>query len=44
MFDFTLLHQSENASRVVERKGNFLSMGLVGHSLLEVSFKLLGNN
>ena len=35
MFDFTSLFQSENASRLVERKGRRLFMALVGDSLLE---------
>lgn len=36
MFDFTSLFQSENASRIIERKGKKLYMSLVGDSLLEV--------
>jgi len=37
MFDFTSLFQSENASRIIERKGKRLLMSLVGDSLLEVN-------
>lgn len=36
MFDFTSLFQSENASRIVERKGKRLLLSLVGDSLIEV--------
>ena len=39
MFDFTSLFQSENASRVIERKGKKIFMSLVGDSLLEVKTK-----
>lgn len=35
MFDFTSLFQSENASRLIERKGRQIFMSLVGDSLLE---------
>lgn len=35
MFDFTSLFQSENASRIVERKGKRVLLALVGDSLLE---------
>ena len=35
MFDFTSLFQSENASKIVERRGKSLLMALVGDSLLE---------
>ena len=37
MFDFTSLFQSENASRIIERRGKKLLMSLVGDSLLEVN-------
>ncbi len=37
MFDFTSLFQSENASRIIERRGKRLLMSLVGDSLLEVN-------
>ena len=37
MFDFTSMFVAENASRVVEKNGHRLLMGLVGDSLLEVS-------
>ena len=37
MFDFTSLFQSENASRIIERKGRKLLLSLVGDSLLEVN-------
>lgn len=36
MFDFTSLFQSENASRIIERKGKQIFLSLVGDSLLEV--------
>jgi hypothetical protein len=35
MFDFTSLFQSENASRILERHGKRLMLGLIGDSLLE---------
>ena len=41
IFDFTTLHQVENASRVLERKGKRLLIGIVGDSLLQV--KLIFN-
>lgn len=37
MFDFTSMFAAEHASKVLERKGHKLLMGLVGDSLLEVS-------
>ena len=37
MFDFTSMFVAENASRVMEKNGHRLLMGLVGDSLLEVS-------
>jgi hypothetical protein len=40
MFDFTSLFQSENASRIIERKGKKIFLSLVGDSLLEVSYLL----
>ena len=36
MFDFTSLYHSEHASRVEEKHGHRLLVGLVGDSLLEV--------
>ena len=36
MFDFTSMFASEHASRVVERQGHRLLIGLVGDTLLEV--------
>ncbi len=39
MFDFTSLFQSENAIRILERRGKQLLLGLIGDSLLEVSEK-----
>lgn len=36
MFDFTSMFAAENASRVMEKHGHKLLMGLVGDSLLEV--------
>ena len=36
MFDFTSIFHAEHASRVVERHGHRLLVGLVGDSLLEV--------
>ena len=36
MFDFTSMFQAINASRVIERNGHRLLMGLVGDSLIEV--------
>ena len=44
MFDFTSLFQSENATRIVERKGKKLMMSLVGDSLLEVSSSIIFNS
>jgi len=35
MFDFTSMHAAENASRIVERKGKRLLMGIVGDTLIE---------
>ncbi|XP_064616529.1 LOW QUALITY PROTEIN: protein-methionine sulfoxide oxidase mical3b-like [Liolophura sinensis] len=35
MFDFTSMFASHNASRIIERNGHTLLMGLVGDSLLE---------
>jgi F-actin monooxygenase len=37
MFDFTSMYASEHASRVIERQGCRLLVGLVGDTLLEVS-------
>jgi len=37
LFDFTTMYASENACRVIERKGHKLLTSLVGDSLLEVS-------
>ena len=37
IFDFTSLFASENASRIVERKGKRLLLCQIGDSLLEVS-------
>ena len=39
LFDFTSLFASENAARVVERKGKKILLCLVGDSLLEVCTK-----
>lgn len=39
MFDFTSMFAALNASRVIDRHGHRLLMGLVGDSLLEVGFK-----
>ena len=36
LFDFTSLFASENAARIVERKGKQILLGLVGDSLVEV--------
>ena len=36
MFDFTSIHQAENASRIFERKGKRLLMCIAGDVLLEV--------
>ena len=36
MFDFTSMHAAENASRIVERRGKRLLMGIVGDTLIEV--------
>lgn len=36
MFDFTSMFSAENASRVIERRGHLLLIGLVGDTLLEV--------
>ena len=36
MFDFTSMHAAENASRIVERDGKRLFMGIVGDTLIEV--------
>jgi len=35
MFDFTSIFAAENSSRVMERQGYRLLMGIVGDSLLE---------
>ena len=44
MFDFTSMHAAENASRIVERKGKRLFMGIVGDTLIEVFVSLnIGN-
>lgn len=37
IFDFTSLFASENASRIIERKGQRILLGIAGDSLLEVS-------
>jgi hypothetical protein len=37
MFDFTSMFAAVTASRVIDRHGHKLLMGLVGDSLLEVS-------
>lgn len=36
MFDFTLLYQAENSSRITVRGGNKLLTALAGDSLIEV--------
>ena len=36
MFDFTSMFAAENASRIMDKNGHKLLMGLVGDSLLEV--------
>ena len=36
MFDFTSLFHAVNTSRIVERHGKQIFMGLVGDSLMEV--------
>ena len=36
IFDFTSLFASENASRIIERKGQKLLLAIAGDSLLEV--------
>lgn len=41
MFDFTSIFHAEHASRVVERHGRRLLIGLLGDSLLEVSVQSL---
>jgi hypothetical protein len=41
MFDFTSMYASEYASRVIERQGYRLLVGLVGDTLLEVSYSCL---
>ena len=38
MFDFTSIYAAEHASRVVERNGHKLLMGLCGDSLIEVGW------
>jgi len=40
MFDFTSLFHAVNASRIVERNGKQILMGLVGDSLLEVNTQI----
>ncbi|XP_065057317.1 F-actin-monooxygenase MICAL3-like isoform X2 [Rhopilema esculentum] len=35
MFDFTSMHAAENASRIIERKGKRILMGVVGDTLIE---------
>ena len=42
LFDFTSLFASENAARIVERKGKRILLCLVGDSLLEVCVSYLG--
>ena len=37
LFDFTSLFKSENAARIIERKGKCILLCLAGDSLLEVS-------
>ena len=37
LFDFTSLFASENAARIVERKGKSILLCVVGDSLIEVS-------
>ena len=41
LFDFTSLFASENAARIVERKGKKILLCLVGDSLLEVRINCL---
>lgn len=38
LFDFTSLFASENAARIVERKGKKLLLCVVGDSLVEVRY------
>lgn len=40
LFDFTSLVKSENAARIVEKKGKSILLCLAGDSLLEVSRKI----
>jgi hypothetical protein len=41
LFDFTTMYASENACRVIERKGHKLLTALAGDSLLEVRLRLV---
>ena len=36
VFDFTSLYSSENASRIIERKGKRILLGVAGDTLMEV--------
>lgn len=36
VFDFTALYSSENASKIIERKGKKLLLGVAGDTLMEV--------
>ena len=38
VFDFTTMHSSENASRIIERKGKKLLLCIAGDTLLQVVF------
>ena len=42
LFDFTSMFASENASRIVERKGKKVFLCVAGDSLIEVSIQIEG--
>ena len=39
LFDFTTMHESENASRIIERKGKKLLLCVAGDTLLQVCIR-----
>ena len=41
MFDFTGMMYSDNASKILERKGKKLLLGIAGDSLFEVSLEMI---
>ena len=44
MFDFTSMHAAENASRIIERKGKRILMGVVGDTLIEVCERIFSHS